>query len=970
MSTPVWYARARRGTLTAFLTIVAATCSGSPTAPPPPKTGTVTATVQTSGSNQDPDGYTIALDSGTPKDVATNGTVTFTDVTVGSHDLTLGGVASNCMASPSAPVSVSVQASGTAASTFEVDCGVVMDGSGGTAATPDGKARVDVPSGALADTAIISVVPAPDSLLPSPAPGYVTGSAYQYRPDGTQFSKPVQVTLVYDPANVPSGASESSIRLHTVQNGQWVPVTGSSVDTTLHTVTGQTTHFSIYGAVAAQPGVLKTITATSGANLDPDGYRLVVDGGAGPHLTINDTADVTGLSVGDHTVRLDSVAANCTVADSNPRTVSVPSQDTASTTFTVSCSSLTGDLHVTTSTSGSNQDPDGYALSVDGGPTQHVAINDSLTLQGLAAGSHSVQLDSVAANCTVGGGATQTVTVPNGGTVTAAFSVSCSASVGDLKVKVPTTGPDPDPDGYTVTLDATLSQSVATGDSVTFTNIATGTHSVQLSGVAGNCSVSGSNPQSVSVAFNATTTATFDISCVSLTGDIKVRTQTGGTDLDPDGYTIMLDGGSGAPIPVNDSITYDSLAAGPHTIQLGNVASNCSVAGANPMTVDAPHGGVTDTAFVVSCAANVGDIQVTDTTTGSNLDASYTVTLDGTTSQALPRNSSVTFSNIAVGSHQITLSGVAENCGLQSSNPDTVAVTYNGTAQSSFSIGCVAPLSGKIAFESTRTGPFQVYLMNTDGTGQTPLTNTTTDERMPAISPDGNLIAIQSKRSGAWNIWVMLNDGSSPVSITNDGNAERHPVWSPDGTALAFDKQSSSGQHIYTINRDGTGLKLITDVNHTDWNPHWSPDGTKLVFVRDSLGNGEIYTIGSGGAGSPTNLTQDSAGNDFNPQYSPDGSQIVFASDRLGRHGDVYIMSSTGGTQTRLTTDSLPDFAPTYSPDGTYIYFTSDRSGTSQIWRMTASCVASIPTDAQACENTLVRITNDTSKDDNASMSP
>ena len=316
-----------------------------------------------------------------------------------------------------------------------------------------------------------------------------------------------------------------------------------------------------------------------------------------------------------------------------------------------------------------------------------------------------------------------------------------------------------------------------------------------------------------------------------------MRTQTGGTDLDPDGYTITLDGGSGVPIAVNDSITYASLTAGPHTIQLGNVASNCTVSGANPMTVDAPHGGVTDTAFVVSCAANVGDIQVSNTTTGSNLDASYTVTLDGTTSQTLARNSSVTFGNIAVGSHQITTERHGGQLRPAELQPRTVAVTFNGTAQSSFSVGCVAPLSGKIAFESTRTGPFQVYLMNTDGTGQTQLTNTTTDERLPAISPDGNLIAFQSKRSGAWNIWVMLNDGSSPVSITNDGNAERHPVWSPDGTALAFDKQTTSGQHIYTMNRDGTGLKLITDLNHSrDCEPHWSPDGTKLVFVRDSLG--------------------------------------------------------------------------------------------------------------------------------------
>ena len=264
------------------LAVVAATCGSPPTVVPPPNPGTVSLTVSTTGSDLDQNGYTVALDDGSPRTCRPNGSVVVHAAS--SRRATASPSATwppTAAPDPPIPLSFAVQSDATASVRFDVQCGVVVAASGGTAATPDGKARVDVPSGALSDSTILSVVPAADSLLPSPGPGYVTGSAYQYRPDGTQFAKSVRITIVYDPANVPSGASETSIRLHTVQNGQWVPVSGSTVDTSLHSVTGQTTHFSVYGAVASQPGVLQVISATSGAKLDSTGYELSVDGGVG-----------------------------------------------------------------------------------------------------------------------------------------------------------------------------------------------------------------------------------------------------------------------------------------------------------------------------------------------------------------------------------------------------------------------------------------------------------------------------------------------------------------------------------------------------------------------------------------------------------------------------------------------------------------------------------------------------------------
>src|SRR2546426_5279638 len=87
----------------------------------------------------------------------------------------------------------------------------------------------------------------------------------------------------------------------------------------------------------------------------------------------------------------------------------------------------TGDLTVSATTTGSNLDPDGYTVTIDGGASQAIGIAGSVTFAALGAGSHSVQLTGVAANCTVSGSNPQTVSVPAGGTAQVSWAVSCAA---------------------------------------------------------------------------------------------------------------------------------------------------------------------------------------------------------------------------------------------------------------------------------------------------------------------------------------------------------------------------------------------------------------------------------------------------------------------------------------------------------------------------------------------------------------
>jgi len=265
-----------------------------------------------------------------------------------------------------------------------------------------------------------------------------------------------------------------------------------------------------------------------------------------------------------------------------------------------------GVLTVAVTTSGSDIDPDGYTVWVDNSQSQAVAANGLVAFTGLAEGAHEVSVLGVAANCIVQVNNPRAVTVTAGVAGATQVDVGC-ASKGSLFVATNTTGVDLDADGYTVTVDGAVSQPMATNGNVTFTGLATGSHAVALSGVAGNCTLSGVNPQTGTVSAGGTASLAFSLSCAptgSGTGSLTVTTSTTGANLDPDGYTLTLDGTSSQPIATNGSVTV-TVPAGDHPVALSGVAANCTVSGANSRTVTVPADGTGTTTFAVTCSARL-----------------------------------------------------------------------------------------------------------------------------------------------------------------------------------------------------------------------------------------------------------------------------------------------------------------------------------------------------------------------------
>src|SRR5438552_942829 len=290
-----------------------------------------------------------------------------------------------------------------------------------------------------------------------------------------------------------------------------------------------------------------------------------------PH-GIGTTGNVTypGLAAADHMVAL-SVASNCTVSGANPRTVTVPAGGTGHADFTINCAPTTGELVVTTATTGSNL-PAGYTVMVDNGQPQRIGTTGNVTYPGLAAADHMVAL-SVASNCAASAANPRTVAVPAGGTGHADFTIDCAPTTGELVVTTATTGSNL-PAGYTVMVDNGQPKTIGTTGNVTYPGLAAADHMVALS-VASNCTVSGANPRTVTVPAGGTAHADFTIDCAPTPAEL---------------------------VGTTGSVTYPGLAAADHSVAL-SVASNCTVSGGSGRMVSVPAGGTAQVDFVIACAA-------------------------------------------------------------------------------------------------------------------------------------------------------------------------------------------------------------------------------------------------------------------------------------------------------------------------------------------------------------------------------
>jgi TolB protein len=116
------------------------------------------------------------------------------------------------------------------------------------------------------------------------------------------------------------------------------------------------------------------------------------------------------------------------------------------------------------------------------------------------------------------------------------------------------------------------------------------------------------------------------------------------------------------------------------------------------------------------------------------------------------------------------------SCGLFVVGPEGV-VANQITNNSSDTAPAPSPDAAKITFMSLNrdgAGNYEIFVMDSNGTSITRLTNNSANDGLPTWSPDGQTIAFASDRDGTWGVWAMNPDGSNQRKLlTMEG--------SPDG---------------------------------------------------------------------------------------------------------------------------------------------------------------------------------------------
>ncbi|MES2138124.1 MAG: endonuclease [Bacteroidota bacterium] len=666
-------------------------------------TGTVVVTAPTTGSE-----YKIDAS-------AYQASATFTGVAAGSHNILVRRTSDNTCISTASVVIVNAQptapASATASTTIQPTCALATGTIVVTAPTTGYEYKIDagayqtsltfagIAAGShnilvrrtsdntcisTASTAIVNAQPtapvaATATTTIQPTCALATGTivvtapttGYEYKIDGGAY----QTSLTF--AGIAAGSHNILVR-RTSDNTCISTAATIIVNAQPTAPTAATASTTIQPTCALATGTIVVTAPTAG-------YEYNIDAG-----TYQSSLTFAGIAAGSHNILVRRTPDNTCI--SSPTAVAVNAQPTApaaasATTTHPTCALATGTIVVTAPLGA-------YEYKIDVGNYQA-----SATFAGIAAGSHTILVRRTSDNTCISSPATVIVnaqpTAPAAATASTTIQPTCALATGTIVVTAPT-------GAYEYKIDAGAYQV-----STTFAGIAAGSHNILVRRTSDNTCISTASTAIVNAQptapVAATATTTIQPTCALATGTIVVTAPTGG-------YEYKIDAGA-----YQASATFTGIAAGSHNILVRKTSDNTCISSTSTVIVNAqptaPAAATANTTIQPTCALATGTIVVTAPTGG------YEYNIDAGTYQ-----SSLTFTGIAAGSHNILVRKTSDNTCISSTS--TVIVNAQPTAPAAATANTtIQPTCALATGTIVVTAPTGGYEYNIDaGTYQSSLT--------------------------------------------------------------------------------------------------------------------------------------------------------------------------------------------------------------------------------------------------------
>jgi len=202
----------------------------------------------------------------------------------------------------------------------------------------------------------------------------------------------------------------------------------------------------------------------------------------------------------------------------------------------------------------------------------------------------------------------------------------------------------------------------------------------------------------------------------------------------------------------------------------------------------------------------------------------------------------------------------------------------------------VSPDGRRIAISITEQET-QIWLYDLSQETLTRLTFGGNVNNNPSWTPDGKRIAFESGKEGPLNIFWQLADGSGGLERLTTSEYPQVPhSWSPDGQLLAFvETNPTTGYDIWMLRMGGTSQssaqvpsggsgqvrKALTflQTRFDEAVPRFSPDGRWLAYVSNESGRNEIYVQPYPGPGGKWQISTEGGAE---PVWNRNGRELFY----------------------------------------------------------------------------------------------
>lgn len=167
----------------------------------------------------------------------------------------------------------------------------------------------------------------------------------------------------------------------------------------------------------------------------------------------------------------------------------------------------------------------------------------------------------------------------------------------------------------------------------------------------------------------------------------------------------------------------------------------------------------------------------------------------------------------------------------------------------------------------------------------------------PAVSPDGRRLAFVSDRSGDWQVWVAEADGSGAVKLTSMAfrSLPGFLSWSPDGASIAFNADPEGRPDVIVVPARGGRPHILSAQLSNAALPSFSRDGRWIYFRQLKDGEAHVWKMPATG-GDAVKVTNAPGGRVLE---SADGRHLYYV-DAMDRPGALWRLPLAGGVPVKV----------------------------------------------------------------------